>query len=190
MALSLHCVLIAAIFVGFNVEAQNWKGNVVSYSEQVISTCYRCLVHYTWGCGTCGHYQCTVWSTKQRCANGWTHKGDFNCIIPICSPACLNNASCSSPNKCNCIPGYTGNNCMQNVNECVSAPCRNNGTCIDLVNGYTCKCASGFTGEQCTIDVNECVSAPCRNNGTCIDLVNGYTCKCASGFTGSEHHIQ
>ena len=35
------------------------------------------------------------------------------------------------------------------IDECVSAPCQNGGTCIDQVNGYMCQCAPGYTDLQC-----------------------------------------
>ena len=35
------------------------------------------------------------------------------------------------------------------VNECSNAPCINNGTCNDAINGYMCDCISGFTGDDC-----------------------------------------
>ena len=35
------------------------------------------------------------------------------------------------------------------INECESAPCMNNGTCIDEVNSYSCECMPGYTGSTC-----------------------------------------
>ena len=35
------------------------------------------------------------------------------------------------------------------INECVSNPCENGGTCQDAVNHYTCDCVTGYTGEEC-----------------------------------------
>lgn len=35
------------------------------------------------------------------------------------------------------------------INECVSSPCQNGGTCTDLLNGYQCSCASSYTGLNC-----------------------------------------
>lgn len=37
-------------------------------------------------------------------------------------------------------------NCEKNIDECASAPCSNNGICIDGVNSYTCQCSPPFTG--------------------------------------------
>lgn len=40
--------------------------------------------------------------------------------------------------------GYTGPTCAVNIDECVSQPCQNGGTCIDSVNGFTCQCVKGL----------------------------------------------
>lgn len=37
------------------------------------------------------------------------------------------------------------------INECASIPCRNGGTCTDLINMFTCACSPGFTGTFCEI---------------------------------------
>ena len=42
------------------------------------------------------------------------------------------------------------------INECLSAPCRNNGKCIDGFDGHTCLCMAGYTGHQCETS-NRCV---------------------------------
>ena len=35
------------------------------------------------------------------------------------------------------------------INECLSAPCRNGGACVDDVNSYTCQCLFDYTGSEC-----------------------------------------
>lgn len=35
------------------------------------------------------------------------------------------------------------------VDECAALPCKNGGTCADMVNGYICTCNLGYTGLQC-----------------------------------------
>ena len=37
----------------------------------------------------------------------------------------------------------------QDINECASNPCQNEGTCTDGVNSYTCACATGYTDGEC-----------------------------------------
>lgn len=52
---------------------------------------------------------------------------------------------------CVCDPGYIGERCGENIDECRSQPCSNGGECQDKVNGYTCGCLAGYTGETCKL---------------------------------------
>ena len=103
--------------------------------------------------------------------------------------ACLTGTSHAQSIKCICKAGYTGENCTEELNECDSSPCSNNGSCDDMRNGFECQCnGTGFEGSSCEIEIDECASSPC--NGifqACVDLVNAFTCNCTgTGFTGAR----
>lgn len=51
---------------------------------------------------------------------------------------------------------HKGVNCEQNLDECLSNPCQNGGTCDDRNNGYVCYCPLGYAGLHCDLDVAVC----------------------------------
>ena len=36
------------------------------------------------------------------------------------------------------------------INECSPNPCKNGGSCTDLVNGFSCSCVAGYNGDDCS----------------------------------------
>ncbi|CAH8484551.1 unnamed protein product [Schistosoma turkestanicum] len=100
---------------------------------------------------------------------------------------CKNGATCvdlGNSFNCICRPGFDGQYCENDINECNSMPCYNNGTCKDLVNSFECDCPKGFIGTDCRINVNECASYPCSFGSTCIDRVGTYECICPEQRNG------
>ncbi|KAG9336604.1 hypothetical protein JZ751_002951 [Albula glossodonta] len=89
---------------------------------------------------------------------------------------------------CTCEQGFTGIYCHENINDCISSPCKNGGTCIDGVNSFMCFCPDGWEGELCDLNVNECSRNPCKNNGYCVDLVNDFYCECIDNWKGKTCH--
>ena len=102
---------------------------------------------------------------------------------------CKNGAICKPKNTneftCDCVPGYAGVICQDDINECQSHQCKY-GTCTDQINNYTCNCFEGYSGRFCEVELNECSSEPCQNGGTCIDQINDYECICTNEYLGPD----
>jgi len=87
-----------------------------------------------------------------------------------------------------CYPGYTGGLCQIDIDECLSSPCQNGGTCSQpYPNMYTCRCPRNYRGPQCLQFIDLCIGNSCVNGGTCVPnvLQNSYGCQCLPGTTGT-----
>ncbi|CAH3141405.1 unnamed protein product [Porites lobata] len=93
------------------------------------------------------------------------------------SRPCKNGATCVSSlggYTCQCVPGFQGKNCEQDVNECITRPCLNGGTCQNQHGSYSCTCRPGFTGKNCEKVLDGCV------NYKVLDELNR-----SAGYTGA-----
>ncbi|XP_052272462.1 uncharacterized protein LOC127872979 isoform X1 [Dreissena polymorpha] len=106
---------------------------------------------------------------------------------------CQNGGKCISQDnepQCTCNPGWTGETCSSDVDECAGHPCINGGTCQNKFNNYTCECAPGYTGQNCTIDIvaHLCENITCSGNGVCKSnhQVSAGACVCKPGFVGKD----
>ena len=100
----------------------------------------------------------------QDCPNGLIfnphfNRCDYNDHMPDtvhqCNQnPCLNGGTCEKLDDeytCYCTPGFTGNNCEINHDDCVdNNACEPNGKCIDLIHGYVCICLDNFYGIDCS----------------------------------------
>ncbi|CAH1794764.1 unnamed protein product [Owenia fusiformis] len=74
---------------------------------------------------------------ENKCQHGGTCNGDE-----------VNDTDCKSivrsngfqGYKCTCLQGYNGDYCENEINECLSSPCRPGYTCIDNVGSFICYC--------------------------------------------------
>uniref|UniRef100_A0A7M4F227 EGF-like domain-containing protein n=1 Tax=Crocodylus porosus TaxID=8502 RepID=A0A7M4F227_CROPO len=152
------------------------------------------------------------------CLNGGTCyesvvQGQFICLCPPfytgdscqqrynpCDPhynPCINNSTCLAQAdasatlfaRCSCQHGFSGSQCEVDINECSSRPCKNNATCLDLINRFSCNCTPGYYGSLCELDIDECEVLPCLHGGSCLNKLGGYLCLCLPGFTGIIHSL-
>lgn len=72
---------------------------------------------------------------------------------------CHNGGSCTDGVNaafCDCLPGFQGAFCEEDINECASNPCRHGANCTDCVASYTCTCPPGFSGIHCENNTPDC----------------------------------
>ncbi|XP_077993791.1 cubilin-like [Glandiceps talaboti] len=116
------------------------------------------------------------------CPNGYTGNGfgSDGCELTTPSTTCDDdpcvNGYCQQQGFnyfCVCDPGWNGQNCDNNVDECACNPCQNSGTCVDGVNGYSCTCASGYTGDNCEQQNQGCGGVLASETGTLSFPIEG-----------------
>ena len=90
---------------------------------------------------------------------------------------------------CQCDPGVKGEWCNMDVIDCDSKSCLNDGTCIELMNGFACQCLPDFVGSRCqyrrTLNDNYC-KKKCSSNGKCIVINNTEKCLCSPKHYGPK----
>ncbi|XP_067858120.1 slit homolog 1a isoform X2 [Heptranchias perlo] len=94
--------------------------------------------------------------------------------------------------KCECSPGYVGDNCSIAVDDCQDHKCQGNGVCMDGIEGYTCLCSEGYSGRFCELPSQafpspvQCQLQECLNGGKCVSLGARALCQCLPGFGGAR----
>ncbi len=71
------------------------------------------------------------------------------------------------------------------VNDCVSNPCRNGGTCIDGISSFQCFCPDGWEGDLC--DLSECPSSASSSSWSSLHSVSYllHLCFCTQMWTSA-----
>ncbi|CAI9720655.1 cubilin [Octopus vulgaris] len=116
------------------------------------------------------------------------------------SNPCLHGGTCYDRYKgfyCNCIPGWMGPSCSEDVNECsefvgTQLGCQNGGTCINTYGSYRCQCSADWHGIHCSTRHDDCTgssSSELCGHGTCVNVKRQqpnqpkYSCICEPGWT-------
>ena len=90
---------------------------------------------------------------------------------------------------CECVAGFAGDDCEENIDDCTPNPCLNDGVCVDGVDSYLCECQPGFTGDNCEENIDECATdnGGCHVHAICIPSVDpggDPDCVCDAGYSG------
>nr|XP_026695897.1 cubilin-like [Ciona intestinalis] len=86
-----------------------------------------------------------------------------------CADVCVNGQCQENQDKvefCVCNIGWSGVNCDVNIDDCLTQPCNDGGTCIDGVGEYYCKCPNNYGGTNCEIDESGCGAYYVQDSGS------------------------
>nr|XP_023700514.1 protein eyes shut homolog [Paramormyrops kingsleyae] len=79
------------------------------------------------------------------------------------------------------VKGRNIRNCLSS--PCQQHPCRNGGTCVSDVAGWSCRCPPLFAGRLCQLSA--CMRNPCLHGGACVPRPPSDTvCLCPYGRAG------
>ncbi|KAG8436582.1 hypothetical protein GDO86_007622 [Hymenochirus boettgeri] len=122
---------------------------------------------------SCQGHQCVNGATCIGQANGYYCLCPENATGPFCrvnrksstfcgnekkNITCYNYSNCTEGGgnlRCTCFPGFVGERCEIDVDECDSDPCLNGGLCQNLPNRFHCICDMNFAGDRCEIDLSD-----------------------------------
>ncbi|KFP64362.1 Epidermal growth factor-like 7, partial [Cariama cristata] len=88
------------------------------------------------------------------CCPGWSRAGShaLGCNRALCWVPCQNGGSCIFPNRCACPPGWMGQACQTDVDECAGQGHGCSHLCVNTAERYRCACRTGFTTFHFTSD--------------------------------------
>lgn len=94
--------------------------------------------------------------------------GNTHCDDSTGEAMCVCDSNFAGATCDECIAGYEGDACDQEIDECQSSPCKNTGICTDLVAAFSCECSDDWTGPTCELPAG---SLPVTDTGqlACYD---------------------
>ncbi|XP_071992061.1 epidermal growth factor-like protein 6 isoform X3 [Engystomops pustulosus] len=118
------------------------------------------------------------YGTRTECCYGWKQNSKGQCEA-ICEQGCKH-GECVGPNKCKCFPGFTGNSCSQDLNECGLKPRPCEHRCMNTHGSYKCYCLNGYMlmpDGSCS-NSRTCAMANCQYG--CEEVKGEVQCLCPS----------
>ncbi|XP_035673492.1 fibropellin-1-like [Branchiostoma floridae] len=105
---------------------------------------------------------------------------------------CQNGGNCTACFEedfvhCDCPPGFEGERCEIDTDECDSSPCQFGGTCKDGIDSFICSCLPGYTGDVCQTDIDLCNPNPCPFGWACVDTGPSLHC---DAFGRDSPHVR
>ncbi|XP_051953357.1 fibulin-7 isoform X2 [Xyrauchen texanus] len=102
----------------------------------------------------------------------------------------------SETRQCKDSLSWTGQQPIcKDINECLSSPCANGGTCTDEVNAFSCVCLRGWAGPTCQSPtptyIDECKLFHNGQAGrlclhSCVNTPGGHRCTCPVGYIETQ----
>lgn len=185
--INLHGICIFCFYISCEIQIDSCRSNPCQNN----ATCINIADYFRCECTKdyVGEYcerEYNPCKNSPKCINGGSCVlYDFNstrCICPsnytgescenLMSCDCKNNGTCNVESwTCECPPQWTGLDCSIDKNDCLSQPCLNDGTCIDIpaINGggFTCTCSGKFSGRLCAADLSvniyQIIREKCQN---------------------------
>ncbi|XP_066434167.1 epidermal growth factor-like protein 6 isoform X2 [Eleutherodactylus coqui] len=118
------------------------------------------------------------YGTKTECCYGWKRNTRGQCEA-VCEHGCKH-GECVGLNRCKCFPGYTGNSCSQDLNECGLKPRPCEHRCMNTHGSYKCYCLNGYVlmpDGSCS-NSRTCAMANCQYG--CEEVKGEVRCLCPS----------
>ncbi|XP_003469383.1 vitamin K-dependent protein S [Cavia porcellus] len=143
-----------------------------------------------------GSFRAGLFTSARLSTNGYPDLRSCITAIPDqCDPLPCNKdgyMSCvdgQATFTCNCKPGWQGNMCEFDINECKD-PLNVNGGCSQICDNtpgsYQCSCRSGFdllSNKKDCRDVDECSKKPnVCGKAVCKNTPGDYICECPEGY--------